>query len=415
MRNDGSAMPALMLALDLGTTTLAGRLLSRDGTLLAEGRLANPQAEFGSDVIRRMEAALSGEGEKLQSLLVKGVNDLVADLLGRARLERGNIVAAAAAANPAICHTLRRLDPTPLLFPPHRPLDPHGAILDSDDLGLDVPVPLYLFPLVSGYVGGDLVAFLYGQPQPSITTLYVDIGTNAEMALFAEGGWWSTSVAAGPAFEGGGIGCGMAARKGAIEGVSIEGEALRLRVIGGGPPRGLCGSGLAEAVAAGLEGGLIENNGRIRAPQEVPTSLARYLIAGNEENAFRLYRDARTELFLAQADVRAFQLAKGALRAGVDCLLTRAGLAANEVEAVVLTGAFGLTLAPAVLKRVALLPPGVVEKVLFVPGGALAGVGRCLLEPDGPAQVQSLADRLKPYPLSGTPAFEAAFLNGLDF
>lgn len=403
------------LALDLGTTTLAGRLLDRRGKVVAEVRRPNPQREVGADVIRRLEAARQGEAERLQALLVGGVEKVVEELLHLAGIERDAITAAAAAGNPAICHLLRRLPVDPILFPPHRPRETSGIFLDPAELGLELNVPLYLFPLVSGYVGGDLVAFLYGVGEASASRLYVDIGTNGEMALFAGARWLVTSVAAGPAFEGGEISCGMTVSPGAVEGVALRGDRLALKVVGGGIPRGICGSGLASAIAAALEGGLLDRQGTIVDPLAVETNLSRHVIESAAGRRLSLYRDAAGEVFLTQQDVRNFQLAKGAVRAGVDCLLLRAGLSAGRVDEVVITGAFGFSLDPQALKRVALLPPDVVDKVRFVPAGALAGVGRLLTEPDGRERAEKLADSLHPFPLSGTPAFEQAFLSALEF
>jgi uncharacterized 2Fe-2S/4Fe-4S cluster protein (DUF4445 family) len=353
--------------------------------------------------------------------LVSGIEDLVEDLLDGAACSRSDIFAAAAAGNPGICHLLRNLPVEPILFPPHRPRERAGVFLGPAELGLDLPIPLYLFPLVSGYVGGDLVAFLYGEefcaspltPHPS--RFYLDIGTNGEMALFDGRKWRTTSVAAGPAFEGGEISCGMAVESGAVESVRLQGDSLRLSVIGGGPPRGLCGSGLAAAVAAALDGGLIDRRGNIVDPGEVATNLARCIVDTPSGRALRLYRDASVELLVTQQDIRNFQLAKGALKAGAECLLARAGLDSGQIREVVVTGAFGFSLAPEVLKRVALLPPNMVDKVRFAAAGALAGVCRLLTDPSGPDKVQHLAGALKPYPLSGTPAFEETFLASLDF
>ncbi len=207
----------------------------------------------------------------------------------------------------------------------------------------------------------------------------------------------------------------MTARAGAVEGVAVVGDALRLRVIGGGAPRGVCGSGLAAAVAAAREGGLIDAAGTLVDPGAVPTNLARYLVTTPAGRALRLYRDAAVDLLLTQEDLRRFQLAKGAVRAGIDCLLQRAGVRAGALRQVLVTGAFGLSLPAGILKRVAMLPADMVDKVRFSPGGALAGVCRCLLVPDGPKRAQALASAIRPYPLSGTPAFEKAFLQGLDF
>ena len=405
----------LFLALDLGTTTLAGRLLERSGRVLAEGKRANPQAEAGSDVIRRLEASRAGEGPRLQKLLCGGIQALTGELLARAGRFPGELAGAAAAANPAVSYLLRGLPVDEILFPPHRPRYHRGVLLEGAGLGLDLSVPLYLFPLVSGYVGGDLIAFLYPRLPVAPGTFFVDIGTNGEMAVLSDSGWHVTSVAAGPAFEGGEISCGLPVGPGAVESVRLAGDSLRLGVIGGGPARGLCGSGLAEAVAAALEGGLLDARGRIVDPGEVATNLARYIAETPEGRALRLYRDAAVELLLSQEDIRSFQLAKGAVRAGVECLLQRAGLKASRIEQVVVTGAFGFSLAPEVLKKVAMLPPNMVDKVRFVPGGALEGVSRFLLDPQGPARVEELTASLNPFPLSGTAAFEKAFLKALDF
>lgn len=405
----------LLLALDLGTTTLAGRLLDGHGEVLAEGRQANPQAALGADIISRLERALAGDGERLAALLRDGLRGLIDELCVAAGGDRARITAAAAAGNPGMCHLLRQLPVEPILFPPHRPRDGAAVWLAPDGPDLGLTVPLYLFPLVSGYVGGDLVAFLFGRPDHAEGSFFLDVGTNGEMALRSGGRWWVTSVAAGPAFEGGEIACGMAARAGAISDVTVSGEDLRLTVLGGGAPRGLCGSGLAAAVAAGLAGGLIDRHGAIVDPLAVPTNLARYIVTTAKGRALRLYRDAAVDLLLTQEDVRAFQLAKAALRAGIECLLARAGLRAEEIGPVTVTGAFGFSLSEAVLKRVAMLPENMVDKVRFAEAGVLAGVSRLLLDAAGPQHVRQLAAALQPYPLSGTPAFERAFINAMNF
>ena len=399
----------------ISSATLAGRLIDRDGRTIAEATLPNPQAAQGADIIRRLELARNGQGAELQELLVGGIGTLVEALLSEADVQRSAIAAAAAAGNAGICALLRRQPVDRILFPPHRPSQTEGLYLDASNLGLDLPVPLYLFPLVAGYVGGDLVAFLFAQLPSRDNSLYLDIGTNGELALHAGGRWWTTSVAAGPAFEGGGITCGMAASAGAVSGVSLDGDRLQLQVIGGGPPRGLCGTGLAEAVATGLEGGLIDKRGTFVDPLQVESNLARYLVEGPEGRCLRLYRDATVDLCLTQQDVRTFQLAKGAVRAGVDCLLTRAGVSATAIEEVVVTGAFGFSLASRILKRVAMLPANMIDRVRFAEAGVLAGCCRLLLDEAGPAKAQQLADALQAYPLSGTPAFEKAFLGALDF
>jgi len=414
----------LTLALDLGTTTLAGRLLDGQGQVLAEGKVTNPQRVLGTDIIRRLEAALAGEGERLQTLLVDGINALLDDLLRAPGTGRASIGAAALAANPGVTALLAGDDVRPILFPPHRP---RNLSLRSLNLpALQLPVPLTLFPLLSGYVGGDLIACLYGLDSlppfqgegrggEGRTILVIDLGTNGEIALGGVDGWLATSVPAGPAFEGGEISCGQLATKGAIRNVTRLGDRLQLDVIGGGVPTGLAGSGLFAVIAVGIDSGLIDGSGRIVTPDEVDSNLSRYLRPDGRAQALCLYRDARREIIVTQGDIRAFQLAKGAVRAGIDALLARADIPAAAVGQVIVTGAFGLSLNRQSLKSVAILPAAMVEKSLFIPGGALAGVQRFLRQDDGCGQLQALTDTIRSYPLSGTPAFERAFLAALDF
>lgn len=404
-----------LLALDLGTTTLAGRLLDGDGRVLAEARLLNPQVVLGADIMRRLEGALDGSGDRLYILLREGLRDLIGSLLQQAGLRPADIGAAAAAGNPGIAYLLRRLPVNAILFPPHRPSCREAVYLSRQDLDLGLSVPVYLFPLVSGYVGGDLVAFLYAQADVPEKSFFLDAGTNGEMALYADGRWRVTSVAAGPAFEGGDISCGMIAQNGAISDVLLVDDTLRLTVVGGGVPRGVCGSGLAATLAVALDGGLIDRHGTIVDPLDVPTNLSRYIVETPQGRALRLYRDAAVDVLIAQQDVRNFQLAKAAVLAGTECLLQRAGLESSAVEHVTLTGAFGFSMSRQVLKRVAMLPANMVDKVRFTQAGVLAGVGRLLLHAQGPEEAQRLAGALQPLPLSGTPVFEKAFITAMDF
>jgi uncharacterized 2Fe-2S/4Fe-4S cluster protein (DUF4445 family) len=390
-------------------------LLASDGARLAEGQLPNPQKKFGSDVIRRLEAARDGKGKELQALQVSAIDALVRDLCAQAGVDRSAIVAAAAAANPAITTLLRDLPADPILFPPYKPADVSAVDFDLQAVGLNGLPPLFLFPLINGFVGGDLIAFLFSQPIPKAPTLYIDVGTNAEMALYDGKRWQVTSVAAGPAFEGEGVTSGMPYGVGAITAVRAVDGRLAFDVAGGSVPVGLCGSGLAEAIATALNEGLIDSHGTIVDPDQVKTGFSRYLKRGADGAELQLYRDAAHHIVITQQDLRNFQLAKAAVKAGVECLLDRASLNETEIEQVVLTGAFGFSLAPEVLKRVDMIPANMVDRVRFEPVGALSGVCRFLLERAGREQLEALASQLKPYPLSGTPAFEKAFIAAIDF
>jgi uncharacterized 2Fe-2S/4Fe-4S cluster protein (DUF4445 family) len=457
--NDPTQPKAAVLALDLGTTTLVGRLLAADGTVLAEARAANPQRILGADILARLQHAHEGAGTQLRNLLLDGVRTLVRDLLAAAGCPAGRVTAAAAAGNPGICHLLCRLPVGALLFPPHRSQLTGLTTIPPAEFDLGLPVPLQLFPAISGFVGGDLVAVLFGagtppasghllycadpsglRPPPllrrggpgrvppcgtggmvseanqgGVPAFVLDLGTNAELALWTGSQWRVTSAAAGPAFEAGNIACGMPLAPGAVTDVCLAGDRLLLTVAGGGRPLGLCGSGLLALIAAARQGGLIEAGGRIVTPDEVGSNLARYLVADGEGWAIGFHRDARGELRLTQDDVRQLQLAKGAVRAGVEVLLDRAGLTVGDVDAMLITGAFGAALPAAAVRGIAMLPEGMIDKLFFVPNGVLDGLAAFLADPDGAARLTKLLATIRPLPLSGTPAFEKRFLAALEF
>lgn len=406
---------ACLLALDLGTSTLAGRLLSPQGDVLAEAQRANPQRVLGDDILSRLQQSHAGAGARLQGLLIDGLRALVEDLLHHAGRSAKNVLAAAAAGNPGMSSLLRNLPVEKILLPPHKPLHKDLAILPVAEMDLGLNVPLELLPLVSGFVGGDLVACLLPLEKVTAGTLVVDIGTNAELGLWDGARWWVTSTAAGPAFEGGNIDAGMVFGPGAVTDVRLDGDLLQLCVVAGSEPRGLCGSGLVALVAAGLQGGLIDGTGRIVSPDEVETNLGRYLVLRQDGWAMRFHHSANNVLHLTQTDLRNLQVAKGAILAGVRVLLEKTGLQPEQVAQVLVTGALGSVLPAATLKRVALLPEPMVEKSLFVTNGVLAGLGSYLAARDRSFRLEALMGKIQTFPLSGTPAFERYFLESLEF
>ncbi len=405
-----------LIALDLGTTTLAGRLLSASGEVLAEAQIANPQREQATDILTRLQKADEDGGESLQALLVEALRSLIATLLADAGCPRQNVAALAAAGNPGMSCLLQNLPVRSLLLPPYKPPYPYKELLciPAAELDLGVPCPLEIFPLAAGFVGGDMVACLFALQDVQPGTLLLDLGTNAELASWDGTRWWVTSAAAGPAFEGGNIGAGMILTDGAVTDVRLINDSLQLSVAGKGSPRGLCGSGLAALVAAARQGGLIDVSGRIRSAAEVETNLGRYLVEQNGAWGIRFHRDASSALLLTQDDLRNFQLAKGAVRAGTEVLLDRAGFTPESVSRVLVTGALGTALPVEVLKRVALLPEAMLDKTSFVANGVLAGLQAYLTGTDPQQRLAALMTKIQPLPMSGTPAFEKHFLAALE-
>jgi uncharacterized 2Fe-2S/4Fe-4S cluster protein (DUF4445 family) len=410
-------MPGYALAMDLGTTTLAASLIDcTTGRRLAMTGSMNPQRRFGADVVSRLDAAVHSEEtlQEMASLIRAELLRLAHDLCAGSAVPWSAVTQAAIAGNPAMQHLLLGLPVKSLVFPPYRPLFTSGKQVTAEELEWDGPAQVYLFPMPGGFVGGDTVAFLYGAA-PGEAALCLDMGTNGEMALTTDDTIWATSAAAGPAFEGGNLSCGMAALPGAINSIRIEAERVRIATLGNGEPAGICGSAAIELVTELLRLDILEEGGRLRTGAEIPSNLGQRVVEQDGENAFVIHRDARRSLLLTQRDIRQIQLAKGAIRAGMEVLAERAGIPFTGLRDVLLTGSFGAVLRPSWLKTIGIFSEGMVQISRFTPEGVLAGVERALATNDGFESVEKLGERFRVVPLSGTPLFETKFMEHIDF
>lgn len=403
------------IAIDLGTTTLAGSIIDSSGAVLATAKTLNPQQELGVDILTRLNAALNGQGKKLQDLLIEQLRQLVARLLDIAGRLPEDVAGIAVAGNPGMSCLLRNAPVDALLFPPHKPPGKKRLQISPAEIDIGLSARMELLPPVSGFVGGDLVACLLAIADQKPGTLMIDLGTNAEIALWDGQRWLVASAAAGPAFEAGHTSAGMLHSAGAVAGVCLAGDRLELTVAGGGQARGLCGSGLVALVGEARRGGLIDASGRILSADEVETNLRRYLVDKDGHSAICFYRDVSTELLLTQEDLRSLQLAKAAVHAGVCVLLEKTGIPVAAVERVCLTGALGTSLRPDALKRVALLPEPMLDKTSFMANAVLTGLQAYLTVNDRQRRLDDLVTTLQPFPLSGTPAFEKHFFDCLGF
>jgi uncharacterized 2Fe-2S/4Fe-4S cluster protein (DUF4445 family) len=426
----------LAIAVDLGTTTIAASLIdTASGKRIARTGALNPQRQFGADVVLRLQAAHESERNlRTMSQLVNGeLQRLALELLSRAGAEIHDLSCIAVAGNPAMEHLALGLPVHSLAFPPHRPVFKSAKAVSASLLGWQEDTGIFFFPLPGGFVGGDLVAFLYGisneidsqcktgTDQSALpaasgeTALCLDLGTNAEIALASGGRFIATSAAAGPAFEGGNIACGMAAMAGAISRVSISGERLNFSTIGNVRPSGLCGSGVIDAVAGLLEAGVVDQTGRLLSPEEISSNLGSRIDKVNGNLVFVIYRDADRRVYLSQKDIREVQLAKAAIRAGIDILLERAAVSAGEVRRVMLTGSFGSELSPTSLKSIGILDEKMVQITDLVSDGVLSGVEKALLIRKDLSEIDGFAEMIRVIPLSGTPAFEKLFIEHMSF
>ncbi len=405
----------LGIAIDLGTTTIAGALVDLgSGSVEASSSLPNPQAAWGRDVVSRMDAALVGPAplREISEAARHACNALIERLAG----ERKPLVQEVSiAGNTVMEHLLLGLSPETLSKVPYRPAFRGSKRIHASGAGLDCNATVYLFPLIGGFVGGDAVAvaLTLGLKKALRPALVIDIGTNSEILLGVNGTVLATSAAAGPAFEGGEVEQGMIAGPGAIEGLNINGDTLSLDVVGNAAPRGICGSGLVESVHKLIEAGVIDRSGRILDRDEVKTNLASRITPGKDGNSFVLYRDAKGAVRISQADVRALQTAKSATRAGMTVLLEKAGISPEEVERVYVAGAFGAHLSTGSLRGIGLLDERW-DEIRYVGDAALEGAALALYD-EQKEEAEELARTAKYVPLSGSARFEREFIRNMGF
>jgi uncharacterized 2Fe-2S/4Fe-4S cluster protein (DUF4445 family) len=411
------------VAFDVGTTTLVGALVDiESGRRLAARSMPNPQARCAPDVLGRARAIAAEPAalERLTKAVIGAMNAIMDGLAADAGLNGAeDISSITAAGNTVMEHILLGISPEPLGKVPYKPVFREAKSLPAVELGLKAApdAALYAFPLIGGFVGGDTVAAVLssGLHKQEGAVLLVDIGTNSEMALRANGRLYVASAAAGPAFEGGGITYGMTAAPGAIERVSLVGDDLKLKTIGDRKPVGICGSGLVDAVAALLDAGVMDKSGRVRDSSEVDTFISAKIRAGVDGNSVVLFKGPSGEVTLSQADVRNFQTAKAAIRAGIAVLMEKAGIKPNDIGAVYLAGAFGSKLDKRGLSRVGLLDSAWRDVVYTVGDAALDGAEIALKDPKAREEASLIGETARYVSLSGSPGFEREFIKNMGF
>jgi len=425
---DDLSGPALGVACDIGTTTVAAHLLDlRTGMRLAASAAANPQACHGADVISRIEYGSTDPGlRELQMLAVSCVKGLIADLCERAGTDRGAIREVCVVGNTTMNHLFLGLPVRQLGQAPYAAfsLDAHDVPAAGLGIAVHPCARIHAVENIAGFVGGDTtaVAVAVHIGRAAKATLVLDIGTNGELLLAAGGRVYAASCAAGPAFEGARIAQGSRAVAGAIDHVEAARADIRISVLGGGEPRTICGSGLIDAVSAMLSLGVLDTTGRLVSRTRMPAGLAgpvaeRILdLSGQPAFCLAWDRNGRQPLVaLTQADLRETQLAKAAIRAGVELLLARIGLRAADLGHVLLAGAFGATVRAAGAVRIGLLPDVPLDRVRSIGNAACAGAERILLNTDCRAEAGELARSIEYVEIARDPAFGEAFASAMAF
>ncbi|MBN9463079.1 MAG: DUF4445 domain-containing protein [Burkholderiales bacterium] len=402
---------ALGLAIDLGTTNAAGFLLDLDtGLRLAGLGIENPQTAWGADLISRLNHAVAGptQASELREAALAAVNALAHDLAHAVGASTADIVDVVIAGNTAMHHLLIGLPVRQLGRAPFVAATRDGVDAKARELGVAVATGawVHVLPNVGGFIGGDHVAALVASESrwgAQRTSVVMDIGTNTEISLIYDGEIRSASSPSGPALEGGHIGCGMRAADGAIERVGLDPEGrLVLRTIGDEPPVGLCGSGVIDALAALHRARIVDDRGRLAPHHAV-------VVSDGSQRAAQL----APGVVFTQADVRAVQLAKAAIRTALDLLLDEAQLRAGEIDAFVIAGSFGAYIDVASAVAIGLLPDIALDRYVQVGNAAGLGVRMALASRGARARAAELARRCRPLELTTRGDFQKRFVQNI--
>jgi len=403
------------VAIDIGTTTIACYLFELvGGRQLAVAAGSNPQSTFGADVISRIGYVREQKkgSEELRRLVVDALNELITRMVQEVGIKRDAVYKVTVVGNPTMLHLFLGIDPLGIDHSPYVPVIQNGLTLRAEEVGLAVSpfARVEILPAVSAYVGSDIVAgILYADMgTKDEIELFLDIGTNGEVVLAVGSRMFACSTAAGPAFEGASISQGMSALDGAIHRVTIEDGELSCSVLGGKEARGICGSGLLDAVAALREIGLIDSSGRLRRTEHPLSSQ----IEGEGTKARFLLSDG---VYLTQKDIREFQLAKGAIRAGIEVMLTHASIGSDDIDRILVGGAFGSSLAPSSLLRTGLLPSIDAERIISLGNSAGQGAKLVLLNRRNKQRLQQLIKRTNYIELSFIKEFSQKFITHMQF
>jgi uncharacterized 2Fe-2S/4Fe-4S cluster protein (DUF4445 family) len=416
------------IAFDLGTTTVVATLLDLDsGQPAAVRSMLNRQQPFGADVITRVSATMMDEGAlgQLQQRAHETFAELTAEVLQDAAVAPHEVYEITVCGNVTMMQIALGIDPEPLSMAPFTVATHTFPPTRAVEFGVAIH-PLasaYAFPSLGAYVGGDIVSGMLatGLTRDRRLRLFIDVGTNSEIALGSVERVLATAAPAGPAFEAAQIKCGMRAADGAIEGIKVNSDSLDLEVIGDIEPVGMCGSGLVDAVAELVHAGLLDHSGRFVPDEqaaELYPALAARLTKIGEERVFVLHwrgDDPAASIYLSQRDVRELQFAKGSIATGWQILVREMGIEVSDISQVLLAGSFGAYLTPLSAVRIGLVPRLALPRI--VSAGNVAGEGAKIaaLSLRERAEADSILREVEYVELSGRADFNDLFIDQLAF
>lgn len=408
------------IALDIGTTSLFAYLADlTSGEVINALSSANMQRVYGSDMVSRISYCLEKENglEELHLLVINNINSMIADLARESSIDPAHIYKIAAVGNPVMLHLFLGLSVKGFAAAPYSGLFIDKIQVRAASLGIDINPEgdLIILPQIGGFVGADAVACLLNIPAAVKNFLLIDIGTNGEIILVKGDGAWAASAAAGPAFEGGRISAGMRAGPGAVDQVGLMGDGqLVLNTIGGGPAKGICGSGIIDLISILLKGRHIDEFGIIDGTNVSNPDIEPVHANGGLQLRITDHRNG-SAILITQQDIREVQLAKSAIRSAIDILLKQAGLQARELEAIYLAGAFGNVLKVDSCINIGLLPPVSPGQAVNIGNGAGDGALRVLLADEAWHEAAAWQSKVKYWELANDKDFPELFINNLNF
>ncbi len=416
------------LVFDLGTSTLVGKLIDlADGSEVAVVSCLNSQMRHGSNVISRLQYVKEhSRGLRVfHNLLVRDLSRLTGRLLRAGGLVPEDVFTVVAAGNTTMQHFLLNLNPANIAEAPFSPVLTDGLVVKAAEVGLKLhqEALLYVMPTRSGYIGGDLISVILASgaaEQEDEMILGLDLGTNGEIFLGNRKRLMTCSAAAGPALEGANISAGMIAKAGAIESLRFEDGELQWQVIGNVKPKGICGSGLVEIIAALLQMGIVNQEGLIRRSRRKAAEalsarvssqggVCQFLVASEEES----YNGR--PVYLTQRDVRELQLAKGAIAASIQILMDEMGISTEDISRVYLAGALGNYVNPRSAMRIGLIPRLNLDLVSSLGNAASTGASMVLLSRNYWEMANEWADALEHIEMSSRLDFNDYFVENMDF
>ena len=399
------------IAIDIGTTTIAMKLFDRNGLIGSETGL-NPQERFGADVITRISKSLEGAAAEIKSCTVAGLGRMIESLCTRNGVAPSAVDHLVITGNTAMLYLLTASDPDALSHLPFEADHLFGEYIRAGELNLPLPedTPVYLTRCLAAFVGGDISSAIYSSglvDQPD-TAVLVDVGTNGEMALWHDHRLICCSTAAGPAFEGAEIAMGMHGAPGAIDKLWVEDDDIAFSVIGNISPVGICGSGIVDAISVMLKLGYIDENGAL---EKDTLAEAGRLLTVNDKPACRIC----DSVYVTQRDVRMVQLAKSAICSGIETMLLKAGVSANDVSRLYLAGGFGNYLDLNNAAYIGLIPPVLAAKTVVIGNAALQGAVYTLV--DSRCSEKELLENidLKVLDLGADPDFMDSYVDNMCF